>query len=373
MYSVGAPIATNFFNSVLINCHRKWKFHFEEIFQLYQLVKGKGDCTKDFFNERTDLIMRSLALSALEQNSGRVTKRLKPWLCEKSDPVHSIEIRDAMAMAVARGDHVSALKLYKGALADQIPLDEFAASIAVQASLRIHPDDIDATAALLQTLVKKGQDVSNAMSAIFIHQISAIYGDVEEGCRHVQEIARNTLSVLEDRGIRIPTRAVTHVMSILRARNQNREAIDFWESMSRRKGRAEIPLDLETLTVLLEAYIGLQDSKGIKWVMHMVAVYDLAPDRRFKGVLLSAQARAEKRRNERAFREVIISALEDVKRMRFVAKEDKDNVKVKTIRIMERAIEVQEAREWETEAEQGGGVKIATRKPLAIVGDGEGS
>ena len=357
MYSLDAPIATNFFNSVLMSCHQRWKFNFEEIFQLYQLVKKKGDWTKEFFNERTDSIMRSLAFSTLQRKSGRVTKRLKPWLCETSDPVQSNEIRDAMAMAVARGDNVHTLKLYKKALAGQTPPDGFAASIAVKASLRIYPDDIDATAALLQSLVEKGQDVSDAMSAIFTHQISAIYGDVEEGCRHVQRIARNTLSAIEDRGIRIPTRAVTHVMNILRARNQNREAIDFWESMSRRKGRTEHSLDLETLTVLLEAYIGLRDCEGINWVMHMVTVCDLAPDKRFKGVLLNAQIRAGKRREEREFCDVITSALGEVKHMRFVATEDKDNVKVKTIRIMERAIEVQEARECEAKIEQGDGIK----------------
>lgn len=344
MYSIHAPIATNLFNTILVNCHRKWKFSFDEVWQLYSSVKGKGKLTGHFINEGTESTLRSIAISTLGQNVEPATRSLKLWARRTSDPVRQTDIREDMAIALAKGDAISALKLYKGALAHQIPLDASVVSIAVQASLRIHPEDINATAALLHDLVRKGQDISGALSSIFIHQISAIYCNDEEGCRHVQEVARNTLSALEERGILIPTRAVTHVMSILRARNQNRQAIDFWESMSRRKGRAKFSLDLATITVLLEAYIGLQDPVGIKWVMQMLAAHDLSPDKRFKRVLTNARARAEKQRHRGDILEEIIHALEDVKEMRSVAIQEKENVKFKTIRIMDRAIKVQKAR-----------------------------
>ena len=369
MHSVGSPIPFDFFNSVLMSCHRKWNFHFEAVYQFYQRVQRQGDWTKHLFNDKTRSIMRSLALSSLDKNGGRVTKRLKPWIepwiaemSETSDPLSSTAIRDAMAMAVARDEHHSALKLYKKALADQVPLDASTVSLAVKASLRNNPDHIDVSLALLEDAMKKGQDISDAISCMFIHQISAIYGNAEEGCRHVQEVARDTFFRLEDRGIRVPVRDITHVIYLLGARGQNREAISFWESMIRREGQVETPLNLQSATVLLEAYIRLQDCEGIKWVMHMVTVHDIVLDVHFKSQLQNAQRRAEMQRGGKEYRGVIADALNIVKSLRLEAQEEKDNIQVKTIQIMERAIDLQKARECENAMGYGGSLW----KPLAV-------
>jgi hypothetical protein len=159
------------------------------------------------------------------------------------------------------------------------------------------------------------------------------------------------MSAFEDCGIKIPVEVVTHTASFLERRYQFREAIDLWNSMSHRLGLQTSSFDLCTLTVLLKAYIGLYDANGVVWVIKMLSTNKLVPDTRFRLVLKNTRREMTRllestQASDKMYRffDTILDAMERVDLMRADWIADKQNVRDKTIMIMQNAIDVQARR-----------------------------
>jgi hypothetical protein len=193
-----------------------------------------------------------------------------------------------------------------------------------------------------------GCDILQSISAVFVQQMKNLNEDPDMETSHVGELARNTMSAFEDCGIGIPVEVVTHTASFLERRGQFREAIDLWNSMSRRLGLQTSSFDLATLTVLLKAYIGLHDANGVLWVVKMLSMNKLIPDTRFRlllkntrretaHLLESTQASDRMRR----FFDTILDTMQRVDLLRADWIVDKKTVRDKTIMIMQDAIDAQ--------------------------------
>jgi hypothetical protein len=139
-------------------------------------------------------------------------------------------------------------------------------------------------------------------------------------------------------------------MSILVRRHQHREAIHFWDWMSRRPGHPTSALDVTALNAFLQAYIGLRDSSGIKWTVGMLRTNDLHPDKRFRRTLALAQIELEKHITKPGFQEsarkfylCLHDAMDIVTAMRVDATEERRSVKPQALKLMEKAILAQQA------------------------------
>jgi hypothetical protein len=250
-----------------------------------------------------------------------------------------------MAIALARGNPQKALHIYERAQnTNIIPLDVACVTTAVKASLREFPNDIYAAASLLRRPQIDGLNVSAAVATIFVHQMSYQCSIAKQ--IRVQDIARNTIVMLEERGITVGGQMITHAMRTLVSQGQYYQAAEFWDSMSRRQN-TPTSLDLPTLTVLLQAYVGVQDCIGVEWVIQMLLVNGLVPDKIFKRPLKNALrvTRAllnrEYRPADLQFYKVVKNALQSIRAMRLETTKGKEDFKFKTINIMERAIEFQ--------------------------------
>lgn len=324
-------ISSTFFNSILNACYKQWMFSFEEVYKLYLSVKKLGTWTKAFINHETYITLRHIAISASEDKVDTATARLTLLdMTQSGFVLNHRNVLEKMATEFARGDFQDVLNTYNLALSERIPLNASAVRTAIRASLRLHPNDIDATAALLRKSSRNGQDISGAFSSIFLSQ----YANAATDCSSIEKVARDTIEALDRQNMRVPLTVVTHTMSILCRTHKYRASIDFWDSVSRIHA---LTIDMPTLTVLLQAYLGLEDPVGLRWIIQMLEVNAIIPDRRIKFALKNGRRRAK----NWEFLETVTQTLEIVMQMRGVAMQDKESVKVKTITMMEKAMQRQ--------------------------------
>jgi tetratricopeptide (TPR) repeat protein len=341
MSSLKCQMDPTFFNTVLKKCHRHYRLTFEEVYQIYRSVVKLGPRTQRFINSETLSTLRHIAIAESGHNLAQTVERLQHLKLQ--GPIKRSSsgrgVREAMIAALAEGDLVKTLRIYEQAQSDQIFVSPSTVTIAVNASLDLNQPNFEATARLLKTSQRNGQDLSHALSALFIRQLSEL-----SMCA-----AKSTISALEANGILVPTSAITHTMSILVRRHQHREAIDFWDWMSRRPGHPTSALDVTALNAFLQAYIGLRDSSGIKWTVGMLRTNDLHPDKRFRRTLALAQIELEKHITKPRFQEsarkfylCLHDAMDIVTAMRVDATEERRSVKPQALKLMEKAILAQQ-------------------------------
>ncbi|PSS12348.1 hypothetical protein M430DRAFT_36504 [Amorphotheca resinae ATCC 22711] len=345
MACVNCKVDPMFFNMILKECYKQWKLSFEELHQLYRSVASLGPRTRRFINNDTLSTLRHIAITDSGNKVAETVKRLE--YLKLHVPIKRTncgrDILDSMTVALAKGQAAKVLKIYRQALNEQIPLSASTVTVAVNASLELHPRNIDATACLLRDSQQNGQDLRHALSSMFIRQLSELGNNVTTTSNLIKDTAESTISAMESRGVIVPPHVITHTMSALVRQQQQRQAIDFWESMSHRAGHPPIPIDLATLTTLLQAYIGLKDPTGIEWAIQMLSVNDLIPDRRFRKALINARKEAKKQNTPKFF-DSLHRALEVVTEMRAKVGREKENAKIKAVQIMEKAIDVETSR-----------------------------
>lgn len=339
MASVNCQVDPSFFNLILRDCSYKFKLSYKEVCQVYQSVAKLDSRASRFVNTDTLSTLREIAISSSGKNVAKGVQNLQ--FLKLHVPIKRTncgrEIREAMTVALAKGDPSRALKIYRRALNNQVILSESTVTLAVRAAIELHPENIDAAVCLLQDSQQNGQSVKYALSSMFVHLISELNSDGKATSDAIKNLAQSAISSLESRGISMATYVTTHTMSILVKRRQFQEAIDFWNSMSRREGHPPMMLDLYTLTTLLRAYLGLRDPRGVEWAVKTLSTNNITPDRRFQQTLLKACREAEKFIAP-YFTHSIVKALDTVYQLRGDGTREKDIAKMKVLKIMESAI-----------------------------------
>jgi hypothetical protein len=339
MTSTSAKIDTCFFDSVLLSCASQWQFSFEEVLQMYQSVSGLGDRSHGFINKDTYLTLRRIAMSTSGLDSTKALKKLNHLRRRVGDHFDDTYLSptDGIRKAFVNGNFPKALKLYKYALANGLPLKSSALVLAVQASLHLYPNSTDMTTPLIKDAKRRGEDVFGASSAIIMHEI----------CHNGQttsviEVAQAVISALElntDRNKTAPTRIVSRIINELSKKRSYADAVDFWTTVSTHEG---ITPDLVILTNLLRAFLGLRDSTGLRWVMSQIQGNGYAPDEVFKRTLQTGRREESKlvAKSERKsfFAKHIDDALETTRVLIADAAREREGVKDKITLIMEKAL-----------------------------------
>lgn len=339
MASVNCLVDSSFFNLILKDCYYKYKLSYEEVQQLYQSVARRDALARRFVDSDTLSILREIAVSSPGKNVAERVKRLQ--YLKLHVPIKRTncgrEIREAMTVAMAKGNPARALKMYRRALNDQIPLSESTITIAMRAALELDPENFDTAACLIQDSQQNGQSMNHALSSMFVLMISRLNCDSTATTGSLKDMAHSAVSTLNSHGISMPTSVITHTMGILINQQQSQEAVDFWNSVSHRDGCPSIPVDLYVLTALLRAYVRLRDPAGVQWVVQTLCTENIAPDRRFQQTLVKACREAEKLIAP-YFNHSVVEALNTVNTMRADATRAKENAKMEILKIMEDAI-----------------------------------
>ncbi|CAL3968052.1 unnamed protein product [Diplocarpon coronariae] len=347
----GCAVDSSTLNVILKNCVHTFRFPFNEVFELFKKIRDLGP---ELVDNITFSILRSCALSQSK------TKTLKIERLEMLQGISTTkqygdagEVYKAMSMAFAKNNYVATLHVYKRAQRDRVDLGVGHLQLAVRASLHLHGQNVDATARLVQEARRRGCDVLPAVSTVLMHHMQALYQSGSPNTEeNITELAPTMVSAFEKIGYTIPQAILTKTASILQRKGQHQLCVDFWDSMSRRLCISTSSFDLATLTTLLQAYLGLRDLAGVRWVIKMLANNNLVPDKRFRLALRVVRKDITRLIDSRfcsdsvhKFLEFVEETLQIVKEMRANSRADNEEVKVKVIKIFETAIEDQALRE----------------------------
>ncbi|KAH8601656.1 hypothetical protein B0O99DRAFT_607085 [Bisporella sp. PMI_857] len=292
----GGQFSPMFFNTILKNCYDKLKFSSDQILGLYfAVVKSKGvQCfetlSRRFIDNETLSILRHTAVAKAGDDTKSALKRLNHLdTMIKMPSNYQKSCTEEMAEALCSGDPSRAIRIYLQSTQAGLPLHRYCLSIAVKASLMLDPHDIGKAISLLQEGKRNNQDVQGALHQIFVHQLGELCS-----LQQVKEITQRTILVLERTGIVPGNQFINYPMSAMVRRSQYRDALSFWQYMSRRQNKSQLIPRIEDLNVHLQAYIGLRDPHGVDSVLEMVSINNLDIDSKFRNTLKNA-CRVEKK------------------------------------------------------------------------------
>lgn len=346
----GCDIGAVTTNTILKNCVRTYHIQFERLFALFKAIRNLGPHLVD--NNSINLL-RSVASSG-SPNPATVVERLR-ILKALDDPKQSTGsngVYRAMAMTFAKENYAAVLKVYTLAERDNVQLGPKHLLIVVEASLRLHGQNLSEAVRFIKDAQRRGVDVTRAVSFVFIDQLSTQYDRRGTSDRHyVDELAQNTIAAYEKSGIAIPQEVLTHVASVFQRQGRYQESIDFWDIVSRQLKLPPSSFDLATLTTLLQGYLKLRDLDGIRWVMDMIVANRVIPDRRVLLALKNTR-RETVRQIEATFSSTFLltfldgveEAFQAVKAMRVDAKVDQCKAETKMMGILKNALEDQALR-----------------------------
>lgn len=352
----GCQIDSVTFNTILNNCYEGWDFTFWEVLRLYKRVCQLGPLHTRFIDEETVPIIRRMALlgSPSQEELARRLDALKNLDRTAHDVPSSRSTMRAMALTLANENPDATLKIYACAEKDEV-LESRHVNLAVKASLRLYPNNVEETLRHIQYAQELGVDVSEPTATIIIHQMRAMERAGVEDSRPLIELAERTISTLEKCGTMVNPDIITKAISILLKGKQYRLCLDVWESLSQRISFHQSSYDLVLLTVLLQAHIGLQDHVGIQWVIKTLSANEICPDTQFRLHLKNARRKTidllerpgQYSDNLRQFLDSVLEAIEVTRLMIVEYREDRKNFTYKVVQIMEKAIAVEAGRQVE--------------------------
>jgi hypothetical protein len=352
----GCPIDAVTFNTILKNCSQGWKFSFWDVFGLYTSVCELGPWHSRFLDGDTVPIMRRIALLG-SPSQEELAQRLDALKKLDQAPKNMLDRRTvlrAMAVTLAKQNPTATLKIYARAQRDGVLLGSEHVQLAVRASLEIHPDNPEETLRHVQRAQQLGVDVSMAAATIIIHQMTAMDTDGDKDSRPIIELAERTINTLQRCGTRVDRAIVVKAVSILEKRGHYRLCIDVWGSLSQRLSIPPSSYDLVILNTLLKAYIGLRDHIGIQWIVKTISANEIRPDAKFRLHLKNARRKTIDHINSggahhncQQFLDSVLEALEATGSMQDELRQEKRDLKYRTVQIIEKAIADEAARQFD--------------------------
>lgn len=350
--SVGCPFDSVSINIILNKCHSRWQFTFDDMNRLFKYIRENlSGYTEGLINAETISIMRRIAMTEYKGNTSAIAAvtshlGLQP---KSAGDFNSQRLQEEMAKALAMNEPGHVLILYKEGLVHRdVQTSSEMLATAVKASLQVNGNDISPAMSLLEQAKRHGcKDLTSGMVSVFMHRLSQL--DAKE---LVESTSKFIFQNIKQRGIPVPMQVVTHTTNILVKTHRYEEALAFWNSMSPSLGGSSC-INLPTLTVLLNAHIGLGHCQGIKWVIRTLVENNMEPDKQFVQTLKNARRTTGKRIKLRTtlgdgpgydilgFQAALEDALQKVMAIRAEARLEKMDVKQRIVGIIEKAMEDQ--------------------------------
>ncbi|KAI9746731.1 MAG: hypothetical protein M1818_000446 [Claussenomyces sp. TS43310] len=331
------------FNSILSSCRDKWHMPFDN---LYNICRRMKEIDPAIINQQTGNILRNAAVVAANGNLETASKlKLKAkTLCCPASISDEGGFASSIEEAYTKGHMLKVLSIYNMALNREMHIRPELLTIVVKASIKSSSDgDIGHTLGFLKDAKSRGLDVTTAMTPLLLHQMELLSGSAES----VESMVKRTVPVLQRHGLKLSAIAISKAISILVSRGKFRKAINLWTSLANNDSMLWSSIDVVILTVLLKAYIGLQDCSGIRWVMKTLSQNEIMPDARFK-LLLKGARKANRQRfkadpddpDGRRMAPVLDECLEFVLERRAQSMLDKREAEKKALLILESAVKV---------------------------------
>jgi hypothetical protein len=360
----GISIGSDTLNTILSNLAYTWGFDFGEIWRICHSIRSMHAPAAQFFDKGTLALLRHLATQD-SPSSHDLEDRLRqinrfPPLKQLSlgeQPVSCTQLNpngvyQSMKLSSLNNNFMRSLHLYKHAGSHRVPLGPKHLSLAVRSSLQLQRGTSEAIR-LIQEAREKGIDVSESIAAVFVHQLTPVLNEdgpemAETNATNLITLATSTVEACERANIQVSPFIMTHTASILQRKGYYRSCLDFCNFMTRRLNMPTSSFDVSTFTVLCNAYIKLQDPKGVQWAINTMKQNGIVPDfilySRFKEAqrVLTRKTESEDCSFKlRQFLECVIQARQQLKEMRAEHRFDKESIRMKTIQIMEAAVEEQ--------------------------------
>lgn len=335
--SMGCDMDAATFNVIIGRLVRNWNFSFLEVFRLYQRVTIMDKELKTRSTDcRTIQILEDIAISRSrdDETARKHLARLKNVPISEVDGSNfasgAVKINRRMLRAYHDGKFEKVLQLYNNAQSSSAKLGPQSLLVAVKATLKVNGHSVKEATALIKKAQDEGQDISWSVAKLMVHRMQKL--DLPEiDVQGLADMTGKEIQTLESHGIKVPPNVLTHTLSLLVQRGIYRSAIGMWQSMSSQFNR--VP-DLVTLTVLLEAYVGIQFGDGIKWVMQTLTTNNITPDPKFYAVMRVAKRRLGDQTTA-TYRTFIEETCEHVNKMRQAQKAQKAEAVWKIFKMLE--------------------------------------
>lgn len=345
--SVGCPMYAGTINVLFRTLARDRNFAFLEINRLHHRICKLDDKLGTRSTDADTLILlQNIAISRsrtddeARQNLSRLVP-LNPDTCGPRFEFGSGKIYWDMIRAYSKEQLGTVVQIYKDSQAGPVKLGSKHILLAVKATLKLTGGSLTEAAALIKSAQDDGHNVVDSVSKLMIYRIEML-DENQADAEDIADMVQNDIKALNARGIVVPDTILTHAMSVLVRHGRYRRAIDVWQNMSVIDRKLKSP-DLVTLTVLLEAYIGLRFNDGIRWVMQSLVDNKISPDLKFQSVLLNERRRVDQSsvwrvdNKSRNYGACVKKACHLVRENRFALREEKTEVKYKIMKLMEDA------------------------------------
>lgn len=282
------------FNRILRSLEQHWHFSFQRLMQLCDSVR-KID--QSMIDQATLSILRGAMPRSLRSSQLAAKVQLDHIDSFLDSPKDWREgrLQTDMSDALVKGEPGDCLKIYHTARTSGEMISPFCVAIAIEACIRQSGEEgLTRAIKLLRNAKSHGTDITPAMTPLMLFQLRAAGMNATE----VDKIVNTTLFTLRQKNMDFPLSAAAKVASTLVDSKRYQQAVDMWSSLWRSHNHRSNKMDLISLTVLLKAYIGLNDFEGMKWVIGTVSRNGLVPDIPFKCTIKNARRHARHRSEE---------------------------------------------------------------------------
>ncbi|KAK6614810.1 hypothetical protein H4I96_01131 [Botrytis cinerea] len=315
--SVSTCFDADSFNTILSQLYKTWGFNFEQVFQVHRvMLKSSVDYTNDF----TFAQLRQLALKDSKGEQEVAARKLRE---------------------MGKGNFQKVINIYDVASKQGVFIHSSVLAATVKALLHLNDGDTHMAIELLKDAKRKGYLLDDALVTLLTHRLSNFMERVGSS-RLIMFLtsAREAITKAEEHGLIVPEPVFNEVTNILVQNGYFRDAIAFWTEVSQTHS-ATVQPNVINLTILLKAYIGMKEPRGIVWITNMLSVHRVVPDPRMKSILKNTRTSLRKRKlgpRLNTFLQAIEEAHTIFAMMRGDDQKDRKDARNKTLEIMERAM-----------------------------------
>ncbi|CCD55636.1 hypothetical protein BofuT4_P154480.1 [Botrytis cinerea T4] len=336
--SVSTCFDADSFNTILSQLYKTWGFNFEQVFQVHRvMLKSSVDYTNDF----TFAQLRQLALKDSKGEQEVAARKLRV-IPRGTRSIHDENYpRRQINEEMGKGNFQKVINIYDVASKQGVFIHSSVLAATVKALLHLNDGDTHMAIELLKDAKRKGYLLDDALVTLLTHRLPNFMERVGSS-RLIMFLtsAREAITKAEEHGLIVPEPVFNEVTNILVQNGYFRDAIAFWTEVSQTHS-ATVQPNVINLTILLKAYIGMKEPRGIVWITNMLSVHRVVPDPRMKSILKNTRTSLRKRKlgpRLNTFLQAIEEAHTIFAMMRGDDQKDRKDARNKTLEIMERAM-----------------------------------
>ncbi|KAH6635431.1 hypothetical protein B0J18DRAFT_418779 [Chaetomium sp. MPI-SDFR-AT-0129] len=354
----GFPVDAAFTNAILVRCRRQWKFPFRDLRTLFRKLRVLNP---DWVDGHTSHVMTDAALADSRYRGRPARGRVLSLRLDNASPQRRLAMRtffaqkegvvSAMKHALLNRSPRRALALYARAVRKKVPFSPYALQLAIQAQLRLTPDDLETAYAFIQKAQAHGHDTTSVINHLIAQQLTNLKPPPHPEYPHhrpheTDEVARNTLTAYHNAGVHLTPTSLHRAATICLQAHHFHAAILYARAAADAHGSPPC-FDLPNFRLLLLAHAELADVDQLRDTLDR-GLAPTSPYREARATrralrlararIVLSEARWYATPDERAQAHALVEeGLERVIEMRKTLREDGKKLEIAAVEIMRRA------------------------------------